>query len=149
MKIWKGTEKELDMKYRTLFIQTSNLTMKQFEKILEISKKTNIKRLYFGAGKIEFEDFEKLKLLPHSNVEHNDFSILIETAYPEEVPKEYQIVYRVELPKYEELRKSTIIKVETRKKVSTVKLSEMFTVGLDTLNQKTLMYNTDELLWED
>lgn len=143
MRIWKGTEKELNMKYPTLFIETVKLTMKQLEKILEISKRTHIKRLYFGAGKVEFEDFEDLKLLP------KNFSILVETTHPEKVPSEYPVVYRIELPKYEELGKNIIVKVETTKNVSTVKLGGMFTVGLETLNQKTLMYDTDELLWED
>ena len=147
MKIWKGLEQELDIKYPTLFIQTKTLNFTQIQKIIEISKKTNIKRLYFGAGKTEFEDFQTLSYLTKFFKE--DYSIVVETCHPEKVPLIYTVIFSIELHNYDKIRPNTIIKLETKDTISTTKLDEMFTIDLNTLNKETLMYNTDELLWED
>lgn len=149
MRVWLGVEMELAMNYPTLFIETSTLTMLQIKKILELSKNTGISRLYFGAGKIEFTDFERLKLFSQQNFYKHNYIIIVETTSPEKVPKEYQIVYRIEPKLQEDLNPNTIIKIETLNNIATSPLKDMFNITLETLNKNKRMYLGDKLLWSD
>lgn len=141
MRIWKGIEQEIGI-YKgqeMLFIEGVKVNI---NKVLQIANQTKIYYLYFGAGKVEFTDFDKIKNLS------SGFIILIETTHPEKIPKDLRctVVYRIENP---ELNRNTILKVEDEHTTATIHLMQMYIKNLTYLNPKTMRYNTDELLWED
>jgi len=142
MRIWKGKEKEISMFYRIemLFIRGKTVDI---PKILDLAVKHGINHLYFGAGKVEFEDFEKLSLIP------DEYEVIIETAKPERLSKVQRLfttVYRIEL---KEINNNTFIKVETDNIISTNYLPQMHIKNKLRLNPETLMYGGDEFLLED
>lgn len=141
MRIWKGTEKEIGIYQgqEMLFIEGKKINLNI---ILSFANKENINYLYFGAGKVEFTDFKKLQNLPPYII------ILIETARPEKIPQELKctVVYRVETP---ELRKNTVLKIETKNIISTIHLAQLHTTTPVSLNTETMMYTTDELLYTE
>lgn len=143
MKIWKGREKEIKafQGIEMLFIQGVTVDI---QKVLEIAKEHNISTLYFGAGKTEFNDFEKLKLLPLKG-----YGIIVETTILEKIPtkqQEFIMIYRVGL---EKIQRRTIVKLEKKNIVSTISNNQIFSIKKTQLNPETLMYEGDELLWED
>lgn len=141
MRIWKGLEQEMGL-YKgqeMLFVEGKKINI---DIVLSFANKTKINYLYFGAGKVEFNDFKKIQNLPV------EFIILIETTHPEKIPKDLKctVIYRIESPK---LNSDTVIKVESEKTTATVHLMQMYTRNLTYLDLKTMMYNTDELLYTE
>ena len=143
MRVWKGKEREIAIfqNIEMLFIQGETVDI---QKVLEIAKEHNISTLYFGAGKTEFNDFEKLKLLPLKG-----YGIIIETTILEKIPTKQQeliMVYRVEL---EKIQRRTIVKLEKKNTISTISNNQIFSIEKTQLNPETLIYESDELLWDD
>ena len=142
MRIWKGKEKEVAIFKETemLFIQGETVDI---QKVLEIARENNIRQLYFGAGKTEFKDFGKLGLVPKSR-----YIIIIETTKPNKVPlnSRFTVIQRFE-PKI--IFPKSIIKIETTFRILTIQSEQLHKTYKSCLDVETLMYDSDELLWED
>ena len=79
MRIWKGIEREGKSKgILTLFIEASILCQDDIEKIDTIASKNDLKRLYFGAGRIDWEK-ESLSLV--KKLCDKGYSVTIECSY--------------------------------------------------------------------
>ena len=142
MRIWKGKEKEVAIFEGTemLFIQGEKVNIR---KVLAIAKKHNIRQLYFGAGKIEFKDFGKLRFIPK-----NKYVVIIETINPKQVPltENLTVIHRIDL---NDIMYDMIIKLELTDYILTVWSAQMYKTRKDSLKLETMMYESDELLLED
>lgn len=141
MRIWKGKEKEILM-FRgkeMLFIQGEKVNISV---VLGLAVQNKINQLYFGAGRTEFKDFKKLKIVPKK------YKVIIETTNPHAIPatQNLTIIHRIDSDK---IQKNTILKLENKSQIMTSYNSIMFTTDKQLLNPETLMYEGDELLWED
>lgn len=147
IKIWKGPEMEGPNKgIVTLFVMTRKITYKYFNTIQAFIKKHNIKRVYFGAGKLDvYQDISGIvKFIKSEGVK-----VVIEVSYKHFIKNRYdysqfdEVILRCDfehkhldnlLPKYEQ--GNTVIMFSNDKHIT----------NLDTLSNN-IYEGVDEILY--
>ena len=153
MRIWFGEEKEgLAKGVSTLFIQSQPGTHLNEQTIENLAKDMNVKRLYFGAGKIELcNDFNVLL-----NLNKKAFIIILETTQPDKIPmkvkSKLQIIYRIEplqLKKLYLIEQQTLLKLEDKNLVVIFPFNHGHFTMLNDHEKNTKMFEGDVLVYED
>jgi len=153
MKCWIGEELEgSDKGILTLFV--SGITV-QSSIILRVIKDTECKRIYLGAGRLDFCEVLNSKLLI-DYCRNNDTQLIVETSlsalkYSFQNTKLFedatQIIVRFDEDIINKIGEDDIIKIDTKTDVFLISKKNMINTDLQDL--KCDMFITDKLVYDD
>jgi hypothetical protein len=154
MRAWVGNELEgVDRGVKTLFVRGCSVDCAKVIEILE--KYDDVCRVYFGAGREDLLEIEKigdLLLYTSGSIELIcEVSLSGLTAFTE-MTKEFeafdQVIVRMDNPLFDALGLSDVVKIDSGDDVYTVTLERMDHTALEDLNVD-MFEGTDVLVYND